>query len=325
MSDQLPKALEGLEATVLSDRFCDYLLDELIVSLGGERGFTSDKLPLARWDMKAALRKALLRLPPDVAQRLRGEGACGTCGGTKTIRSGECSVAMSGPTCRNPDCPPCQTPELDPCPDCTGRGEGAVSEEDIRRTAIAALPEAFPAPPSPDESPDWLPEDVEWAENVVRKVLAALPHLHPQQQEAGEAASIALGLLFKLWDFAPKDFQRHLDRFFGAHPEARKRAEEVDDEASFERLLTRLASELERPAQQQEGQLLRDCNGVELAVGVRVRHVWKGEVGTVTEAGGGDIRVDWDDGGWSALIPIPGSSEVMSVVASDSQPQQEKS
>lgn len=31
--------------------------------------------------------------------------------------TGECRVAMSGPTCMNPDCPPCQTPEMEPVVD----------------------------------------------------------------------------------------------------------------------------------------------------------------------------------------------------------------
>jgi hypothetical protein len=40
------------------------------------------------------------------------------CGGSGEIPTGECRVAMSGPTCSHPDCPPCQTPETEPCPDC---------------------------------------------------------------------------------------------------------------------------------------------------------------------------------------------------------------
>jgi hypothetical protein len=43
---------------------------------------------------------------------------CEECGGSREIPTGECRAAMSGPTCRNPACPPCQTPETAPCPDC---------------------------------------------------------------------------------------------------------------------------------------------------------------------------------------------------------------
>lgn len=43
---------------------------------------------------------------------------CATCGGKGLIYTGECLTAMSGPTCRNPDCPPCRTPDTEPCPDC---------------------------------------------------------------------------------------------------------------------------------------------------------------------------------------------------------------
>jgi hypothetical protein len=37
--------------------------------------------------------------------------------------TGECKVAMSGPTCMNPKCPPCQTPETEPFPTTQG-GDG---------------------------------------------------------------------------------------------------------------------------------------------------------------------------------------------------------
>lgn len=50
------------------------------------------------------------------------------CDGTGKLPTGECRVAMSGPTCMNPDCPPCQTPETDDCPGCSmcdlSKGEG---------------------------------------------------------------------------------------------------------------------------------------------------------------------------------------------------------
>jgi histidine triad (HIT) family protein len=54
-------------------------------------------------------------------------GDCKTCGGKGIIHTGECREAMSGPTCRNPACPPCNTPETEPCPDCqadAAEGEG---------------------------------------------------------------------------------------------------------------------------------------------------------------------------------------------------------
>lgn len=44
---------------------------------------------------------------------------CEECDGKGVVATGECRVAMSGPTCFNPDCPPCQTPEIIPCPACT--------------------------------------------------------------------------------------------------------------------------------------------------------------------------------------------------------------
>ncbi len=47
----------------------------------------------------------------------KGEGD--GCGGSGRIPTGECREAMSGPTCRNPACPPCNTPETEPCPGCT--------------------------------------------------------------------------------------------------------------------------------------------------------------------------------------------------------------
>jgi hypothetical protein len=48
-----------------------------------------------------------------------GSGSKVTCSCEVT---GECRVAMSGPTCFNPDCPPCQTPELDTDPNCPVHG-----------------------------------------------------------------------------------------------------------------------------------------------------------------------------------------------------------
>lgn len=45
---------------------------------------------------------------------------CEECDGYGVVVTGECRVAMSGPTCWNPDCPPCQTPETMPCPECQG-------------------------------------------------------------------------------------------------------------------------------------------------------------------------------------------------------------
>ncbi len=47
---------------------------------------------------------------------------CETCDGKGIIHTGECREAMSGPTCRNPACPPCNTPETEPCPDCQSDG-----------------------------------------------------------------------------------------------------------------------------------------------------------------------------------------------------------
>ena len=40
---------------------------------------------------------------------------CELCGDSGV--TGECLVAMSGPTCFNPDCPPCQTPQPCSCRD----------------------------------------------------------------------------------------------------------------------------------------------------------------------------------------------------------------
>lgn len=44
---------------LLSDRVCDRILDELVVIAGGDRGYTDDRVPFARWDMKRALIDAL--------------------------------------------------------------------------------------------------------------------------------------------------------------------------------------------------------------------------------------------------------------------------
>lgn len=46
---------------LMDDAAMDRLIEEIIVSLGGERGVTDDRLPLARWDMKRIVRKAVLR------------------------------------------------------------------------------------------------------------------------------------------------------------------------------------------------------------------------------------------------------------------------
>lgn len=47
---------------LLSDRFCDFLLDELIVANGGQRGFTDERINLARWDMRRCLQDTLIRV-----------------------------------------------------------------------------------------------------------------------------------------------------------------------------------------------------------------------------------------------------------------------
>lgn len=54
-----------------------------------------------------------------------GSEKCEECEGRREIVTGECAVAMSGPTCMNPECPPCQTPETEPCPSCGTRAEGS--------------------------------------------------------------------------------------------------------------------------------------------------------------------------------------------------------
>lgn len=59
---------------------------------------------------KAAIEAALSTL-----EDTQGEERCG---GSGQIHTGECREAMSGPTCRNPHCPPCQTPETYRCPGC---------------------------------------------------------------------------------------------------------------------------------------------------------------------------------------------------------------
>lgn len=40
----------------LSDQALDRIIDDLVVAAGGRRGFTSEKLNIARWDLKAALK-----------------------------------------------------------------------------------------------------------------------------------------------------------------------------------------------------------------------------------------------------------------------------
>jgi hypothetical protein len=40
------------------------------------------------------------------------------CNGSGRIPTGECRVAMSGPTCLNVECPPCRAPETEDCPGC---------------------------------------------------------------------------------------------------------------------------------------------------------------------------------------------------------------
>lgn len=46
----------------MNDRLNDRLIDELVVQVGGERGWTDDRMPLARWDLQAALDRAGLVL-----------------------------------------------------------------------------------------------------------------------------------------------------------------------------------------------------------------------------------------------------------------------
>ena len=48
-------------AELTSERLCNYILDELVVEAGDRRGYTSDKVPFANWNMRAALRRALAR------------------------------------------------------------------------------------------------------------------------------------------------------------------------------------------------------------------------------------------------------------------------
>jgi hypothetical protein len=43
---------------LFTDSFCDRVLSELVTIAGGRPGYTSDSVPFARWDMKAALRRA---------------------------------------------------------------------------------------------------------------------------------------------------------------------------------------------------------------------------------------------------------------------------
>jgi hypothetical protein len=53
--------------------------------------------------------------------------------------------------------------------------ERVLSDDAIRRGAVAALPEAFPSPEEQNDPGAWCDEDVEWAENIVRTAfLAAL-------------------------------------------------------------------------------------------------------------------------------------------------------
>lgn len=57
------KAVEQVRMIALDDlidnRVCNALIDELVVSAGGQRGYTTDKLNIARWDMAHALRVVL--------------------------------------------------------------------------------------------------------------------------------------------------------------------------------------------------------------------------------------------------------------------------
>lgn len=57
------------------------------------------------------------------------------CGGSGEIPTGECRVAMSGPTCMNPDCPPCQTPETELCPSCPDCKQKQVGDEAVELLA----------------------------------------------------------------------------------------------------------------------------------------------------------------------------------------------
>jgi hypothetical protein len=56
---------------------------------------------------------------------------------------------------------------------CAQERERLLSAEVIRRGAMAALPEAFPAPGEQNDPEAWLDEDVEWAENIVRTAFCA--------------------------------------------------------------------------------------------------------------------------------------------------------
>lgn len=52
--------------------------------------------------------------------------------------TGECLVAMSGPTCMDPNCPPCQHPELEPAPP-ADTGEVEAWEARALREAVTEL------------------------------------------------------------------------------------------------------------------------------------------------------------------------------------------
>jgi hypothetical protein len=83
-----------------------------------------------------------LRAIERIEQALRvEEGTCGSCDNTGRVLTGECRTAMSGPTCRNPKCPPCQTPEVEPCDECDGNigpSAGIGAEEPQSRARPSA-------------------------------------------------------------------------------------------------------------------------------------------------------------------------------------------
>lgn len=60
------------------------------------------------------------------------------CDGSGRIPSGECSVAMSGPTCFNAACPPCRFPETDPCPGCSACRESNRMERPVTLSLLTS-------------------------------------------------------------------------------------------------------------------------------------------------------------------------------------------
>jgi hypothetical protein len=84
------------------------------------------------------------------------------CGGSGEVVTGECRVAMSGPTCMNPDCPPCQTPETEPRPDCEAR-EGAP---DLAEAVLELRNAEWAASCSPGFNRD----SVEWARKRIELI-----------------------------------------------------------------------------------------------------------------------------------------------------------